>query len=121
MTTYRKYLLLVIIMLGCNGSKKPENLMTKQEMASLLIEVHLIEARLDIMRILPKDSLLYVYNKLEDELFEKKQVSRDTYLDSYEYYFERPKEMTQIYNIVVDSLMEKQNTRGSNEQLSEDD
>lgn len=89
-------------------------------MVSVLIDIHLLEAKMDIMRIIPKDSAQYVYDKLETELFALKKIGKTDYLNSYEYYMSQPDELAKIYGTIVDSLMKTQN-RGSYESLSEQD
>ncbi len=99
------FLVLVLLMsFACvKKEKQPENLMTKQEMINFLIDLHIIEARLNMSRI-PDDTVKLFFNQVEDSLFRKHQVTDSMYYKSYQYYLEHIDEMESIYEAVVDSL-----------------
>ena len=83
------------------SDKKPENLLSKEKIVSILIDVHILESEIQTLRV-SKDSSQLLFNTFERELFE-------VYKKSLEYYLEGVKEMEKIYEAVIDSLnyMEK--------------
>ena len=90
------------------SDKKPENLLSKEKIVSILIDVHILESEIQTLRV-SKDSSQLLFNTFERELFEKHQVDKEVYKKSFEYYLEGVKEMEKIYEAVIDSLnyMEK--------------
>lgn len=101
----KKYFLLinVIVGFGCNQTLKKEVVISPAKMTELLIDIHILEARVDKLR-LTNDSAFAIYNTLQMEIFEQNEVTKSDYERSYQYYLSEPKELDQIYAIVVDSL-----------------
>ena len=77
--------------------------MTQQQMINFLIDLHIVEARLNATR-LPPDSINLFFSDIEDSLFRKYNVTDSIYYKSYQYYLENIFEMEKIYEAVVDSL-----------------
>ena len=101
--------ILILMATSCAKSdKKPENLLSKEKIVSILIDVHILESEIQTLRV-SKDSSQLLFNTFERELFEKHQVDKEVYKKSFEYYLEGVKEMEKIYEAVIDSLnyMEK--------------
>ena len=101
----KKYFLLINVIVGfsCNQSVKKQEVLPPTKMTELLIDIHILEARVDKLR-LTNDSAFAVYNTLEQEIFEQNEITKPEYEMSYQYYLSNPKELDQIYAIVVDSL-----------------
>ncbi|MEQ6120981.1 DUF4296 domain-containing protein [Reichenbachiella sp. MALMAid0571] len=96
--------ILILMATSCTKSdKKPENLLSREKMVSILIDVHILESEIQTLR-LSKDSSQLLFNTFERELFEKHQVKKEVYKKSFEYYLEGVKEMEKIYEVVIDSL-----------------
>lgn len=93
----------VIVGFGCSSTVNQEEVIPSTEMVELLTEIHILEARVDKLR-LPSDSAFKVYNTLEKEIFEKYNVDKVNYERSYQYYLSNPALLDKIYTIVVDSL-----------------
>lgn len=94
----------LMAMLACSGKeKKPEGLMSQQEMINFLIDLHIVEARLNIMRV-PNDTISLFFDEVEDSLFQKHGINDSIYYQSYQYYLDHIGEMETIYEAVVDSL-----------------
>lgn len=93
-----------LALIACSRQdKKPEGILSEQKMVDILIDLHIIEARINSVRI-PKDTVKKFFPELEEKLFEKHGVSDSAYYRSYQYYLENVGKMEEIYSAVVDSL-----------------
>ncbi len=102
----KKYVFVFVILMGLacvNKNDAPENIMTKQEMINFLIDLHIVEAKIGLSRI-QNDSVKLFFPKIEDELYQKHQISDSLYKKSYQYYLSNISDMEEIYAAVVDSL-----------------
>lgn len=101
----KKYFLLinVIVGFGCSSTVDQKDVISSETMAELLIDIHILEARVDKLR-LANDSAFKVFNTLQREVFEKHEVDKTEYEESYRYYLSNPALLDKIYNVVVDSL-----------------
>ncbi|MEP1782753.1 DUF4296 domain-containing protein, partial [Reichenbachiella sp.] len=101
----KKYFLLinVIVGFGCSSTVDQKDVIPSDKMIELLTEIHILEARVDKLR-LTNDSSFKVYNTLEKEIFEKYDVEKAKYQESYQYYLSNPVLLDKIYTTVVDSL-----------------
>lgn len=97
-------LFLFFLLAACIDQKgTPDGILSKQKMVDFLIDLHIIEARLNTVRF-PQDSVKLFFPDIEKELFEKHNITDSIYFVSYQYYLENVKEMEEIYTAVVDSL-----------------
>jgi hypothetical protein len=100
--------LLLTVLSGCAIPEEvppPTQLLPKEKMVSLLVQLHLLEARVESSR-LPPDSARALFQAQKKELLLKNNVSvPDSLLErSYRYYSINNKDMDEIYKAVVDSL-----------------
>ena len=105
---------LIILLILCTACLKkdteiPDGVLSKDQMVSVLIDVHLLEAKLKKL-YLEKDSARKVYDHYEKLIFLKQGIDAETYEKSMEFYVEEIEEMKEIYNQVVDSLLARQKT-----------
>lgn len=73
-------------------------------MTSLLIDLHLAEAKMSYTNVRSADSLEMLYRNYEYAIFEKHGVTDSAYFRSYEYYLDHMEQMEEIYTAVVDSF-----------------
>lgn len=98
-------LLCMTLLMGCvKEPEKPLDLIEKSEMVDLLIQVHLLEAKINKVPKRGGDSTQFLYNHYQNLLFEDIGIDSVQYRNSMTYYLENPKELTIIYQAVVDSL-----------------
>ena len=102
------FLTVLVILCACGSSDQPENLMTPEQMTKLLVEVHLLEAKVAEIPIVPLDSSQFVFDHFEKKLFDEMEITTDQYEVSFKYYLDHPKEFGKIYKAVVDSLLQKE-------------
>ena len=99
------FFLFLMIFVSCKAAdpKLPEDVLTQEQMVSLLIDFYLIEGKVRVLKQ-PQDSAVSVFNVFEEELYQKHQTDSIQHLHSYNYYLQHPKELNEIYVAVVDSL-----------------
>ena len=100
--------LLLALLTSCSIPEEvepPPKLLSKDEMVSLLVQLHLLEARVESSRLSP-DSARALFQQQRSELLRKNNVSeKDSVLShSYRYYAVNHKDMDEIYKVVIDSL-----------------
>ena len=78
-------------------------------MVQVLMEVHILEAKMDNVPVEPYDSTQAVYEHFEKLLFQEQGITQEQYERSFNYYIDHPNDLEKIYNAVVDSLMVRQN------------
>jgi hypothetical protein len=105
-----------LLLAGCSMPEEvapPPQLLSKQEMASLLVQLHLLEAQVESSR-LPPDSARALFQQQKREILRKNNVSeKDSVLPrSYRFYAVNHKDMDEIYKVVIDSL-ERRSTKFS--------
>jgi len=77
------FIAITIVILGCvRKDKPPEDLMSKEQMVSFLIDLHIMEAKMNTTRF-PRDSVEAVFPEIEKELFKKHNISDTVYFKSY--------------------------------------
>ena len=84
----------------------PAGVLTHDEMVRVLIDVHLLEAKIKKL-YLSKDSSQVLYDHYEELLFADRGISRETYHRSMEFYMDEIGEMKSIYDEVTDSLLSR--------------
>lgn len=73
-----------------------------------MTEVHLLEAKIAQLPIRPTDSIQAVYEHYEKLLFKDLGITKEQYENSFNYYVDNPSEFEKVYNVVVDSLMQRE-------------
>jgi len=81
--------------------------MTTEQMVAFLIESHLTEGNLQVIRI-DRDSLEAIFHQLEKELYVKHNIDSARFMQSYHYYLHQPDQLSNIYDAVIDSLSLKE-------------
>ena len=101
----KKYFLILVIAFACSSESedKPVNLMTKGQMVAFLIDSHLIEGKLQTIKI-DVDSLKLIFLDLEKELYQIHHIDSEQFMKSYHYYLHEVDELGDIYEAVIDSL-----------------
>lgn len=89
-------LLLLNLIIAC-GEKLPKGVIPKNELPGLLVEVHLLDANLTI---LPIDSARMQVLSAYNGLFEYYKIDSAIFVQTIEYYSQRPSEFQEIYNEV---------------------
>ena len=85
-------------------TKPPADLLSKEQMTSLLIDLHLAEAKMSYLDVRSADSIEILYRNYEYAIFEDHGVTDSAYFRSYEYYLDHMEGLEAIYSAVVDSF-----------------
>ena len=107
-----KYSLLIIISLSsCVNSmnnerplEKPDELISEKEFVELLYQIQLLEGARTGTTVLGDSIEL---NKFYAVLYDKFEVNKNQVRNSFKYYHSNPKEMSQYYQWIIDSLRQK--------------
>jgi hypothetical protein len=97
------FLLFVLLFFSCGKEKKPVGILSHQEMAGVIVDVYLAEARLN-SNLMKRDSAKLVFKPYEDKLLLKKGLQDSVLKKSYLYYLDHSKELEEIYDSVIDTL-----------------
>ena len=105
-----KYFIILtfFIILSCNNEKEV-NVIEKDKMAKILIEMHLSEESIDALKF-DEDTLSALFSEKEKEIFAKYSVTEKEYRESYSFYFFNPQQLEEIYGELIDSLLLYQQT-----------
>ena len=96
---------LAIFFLGCKHEElKPSNVLPKQEMIQLIVEIELSQAAFKIKNQDKKFDL----DQVSNHIFEKHQTTSQNFDESLKYYTSRLSQMEEIYNEVISILSQKQ-------------
>jgi hypothetical protein len=82
---------------------RPQRLLPKEKMTSLLTSLHLAEAQVESSR-LAQDSARALFNQLRRNLFWRYETTDSAFYQSYRYYAVHDKDLDKIYGDVIDSL-----------------
>lgn len=100
--------LLLALLTGCGipeEVKPPAQLLSKEELEGVLVQLHLLEARVEASRLSP-DSARALFQQQKSEILRQNNISeKDSVLQrSYRFYAVNHKDMDEIYKVIVDSL-----------------
>lgn len=102
----RSYFLIIglLVVLGCRDvSSRPDDVLTKEEMAAVLLDIYILESQTKELKV-HFDSSKKVYNLFEAKILEKHDVPDSSYRKSFSYYQDHPDELDEVYGMLVDSL-----------------
>ncbi|MFZ9981552.1 MAG: DUF4296 domain-containing protein [Cyclobacteriaceae bacterium] len=94
------------ILFSC-AEEKPKGVLSKDEMAAMLVDFYLREARIKTNTV-PDDSGAVIFSHLR-RIFAQKNGINDSIIDrSFNYYIARPHELQDVYTRVIDTLALKE-------------
>lgn len=94
----------LIFLMACSKEKTPPGILTKAEMAQALTELYVREARVNMQGLLP-DSTRTLMEYYQVMYAEQHGIGDSTVSVSFKYYLDRPKVLSEIYDVVIDSLV----------------
>ena len=94
---------IIIFSCGKPEEKKPDYVLSQEEMVKVLAEVYIGEQKIDRLSLHP-DSARIVFGTLEKKIFENLNVPDSVFRASVDYYMDHPREMEMIYGVLIDSL-----------------
>lgn len=108
----KKYVLVCLIVAAMACVKEPippPDTLSKDQMISILIDIHLAEAKVGRLPFRSLDSSKVLFRKMELDIFKKHQTDTATYRKSFEFYLNNTAYLDDIYAAVVDSLSYREN------------
>jgi hypothetical protein len=94
----------MLVFLSC-GKKEtvPEDILSQDQMVSVLSELYILENKISSLGV-TRDSLTQIFGAMKGKVFEKSGVSDSTFSKSLNYYVDHPKNLEEIYTVLIDSL-----------------
>lgn len=102
------FLTVLVIVCSCTSSGTPEDLIDPPKMVEVMIEIHLLDAKINNVPVVPSDSTQAVYEHYEKLLFKDLGITQEQYERSFNYYVDNPNDFEKIYTAVVDTLMSRE-------------
>lgn len=102
-TRYAAIVLAAWTVVSCGSDKKPDDVLTREQMATVLIDLYITEEKVSRLR-LKTDSATRVMRYFENTILTGADVSDSIWRKSYNWYAHRPQELQAVYAIVIDSL-----------------
>ncbi len=90
-----------------NDTYTPKNNLGDAQMASLLTEIHLVEASVTPMLLQGDSATQYIVNNY-NYLFQKYNTDQKGFRETMDYYVRHPKEMDKVYELVMENLSKMQ-------------
>lgn len=90
----------VLVLVACDGPKKPKNLISKKKMVNILIDAKLIASAKNVNRKTMEEKGIYP----DTYIFNKYNIDSTQFAESNAYYTYRIKDYEEIYLMVKDSL-----------------
>jgi hypothetical protein len=116
--SYRLSGLLALVLLFAAACQRPEEparpaqLLTKEQMVVLLADLHVLEAQVENSR-LSNDSARALYLAQQKELIWRREIDDSVFYRSYRYYSIHGKDLDEIYNVVLDTLSQREYRLGT--------
>ncbi|XOV91106.1 MAG: DUF4296 domain-containing protein [Bacteroidota bacterium] len=99
--------LFLTLSFSCSNEEVPEGVLDKDKMMEVLMEIHILEAKIQKLYV-PADSSELLYHHYEKMLFDDLGVTEEEYDKSLIYYVDHSDELGRMYFQIVDSLMLRQ-------------
>lgn len=105
---------MIVAVAACNQpTELPKGLLPEEQMVQVLVELHLAEARVELIQI-PQDSIRPLLKQRYSEIFTQLEIDTAKFNSTFEYYEKHPKKMDLLYEKVVDNLVEREATYRTN-------
>ncbi len=100
--------IILFLAIACDDSvvEKPRDLVSRDQMISLLVDIHLSEAVYQIKRFSSEELKKYSETDFYYSILKKYGVADSTFEKSLIYYSSKPKEFEKIYTRVINRLTE---------------
>lgn len=100
----KSFLILLVLSTACvKPEEHPADLIPKDSMAQILVNIHISEAKVATRPMHPDSTYLF-YEVYKKDVYKKYKISPERFQKSFDYYLRNLDQMDQIYETVVDSL-----------------
>ncbi len=105
--TFRAIFFLTLITGACNTVVPEKPTIDRETIINIMMDIHLTEASVMYANPFEKGRTLQVMMEY-DKIFEKYQVSREDFMQTFNYYKEHPQEMDELYNDISERMTLKE-------------
>ena len=113
---YKKVLSILIcsFLFACSGPEEvkiPDNVLPEEKMAEVMVDVHLLEASMNMSVNLANPAKIGVVGgnvALNTDIFKKNHITKKKYDDSFAFYTNNPKLLSEVYQLVLNDLSKMQ-------------
>lgn len=94
---------------GDKGTSIPDDVLPKEQMAKVMVDVHLLEASMNLNAYNPQMAVI-ANNVIEFDVdvLKKNNISREQYNKSFEFYSRNPRLLAEVYDLVMNELSRMQ-------------
>lgn len=107
--------LISIVMIGlvcaCHQQERPKEVLNHEQLAALLVDVYLAEARTETVPKM-RDSVIKYFVPYEQKLLKQHGITDSVMQITYSYYMQHTKELETIYDAVIDTLSLRESKAG---------
>lgn len=101
----------VLFLFGCTSIDSPvtipNEILSKEKMAEIMVDIHLLEATLNISTYSKNHVVMNTVNPNSD-ILKKNNITKKKYNESFEFYAQNPILLTEVYQLVLNSLSKMQ-------------
>lgn len=104
-------ILAILMICSCSQKQeKPQDVLGPEKMAQVLLNVYQNEAVVRRINV-PRDSAIILLRHYQLRMYDSLAINDSIYYKSYRYYMDHPKEFEQIYDVVIDSMNLRNQTK----------
>ncbi|MDH5399632.1 MAG: DUF4296 domain-containing protein [Cyclobacteriaceae bacterium] len=106
--------LALVLLIGCVNYTLPDNVMSREQMAEVLLDIYLAEAK--IASGGKRDfSATEIYPFFHEKILERNQITDSVYQANISYYLSNPRLIEEVFNMMIDSLTVRQQRLSTDE------
>ncbi len=102
---------IIIILSACSSIEDrvniPNSILSEEKMAEVLVDVHLLEASLNISTY-SRDQVVMNNINPNSNILKKNNITKKLYDESFEFYSKNPLLLTEVYQLVLNNLSKMQ-------------
>ena len=105
------WLAMILFLISCGGEERPEGVFDKKEMADIMLDMYEVETFLSANR--SELTISELSGQFYERVFRENGITDSAFQQSLLWYLEHPRELNQVYDIILDSAKLRQQIRVS--------